>query len=304
MATKKQKGLGRGLEALLGADAKALDTLGTNSQSNGLMDMPIEKLQAGRYQPRTQMDTDAIHALAESIRQQGIMQPIIVRSVNTDNGSGFEVIAGERRLRAARVAGLQSVPVIVKEVEDEHAAVMALIENIQREDLNPIEEARGLKRLLDEFALTHDQIASAIGRSRSATSNLLRLLNLVQPVQDMLLDGRLDMGHARALLSLPGADQIQAANLIVAKGMSVREAEQLVNKGFDTAQKRKTTPAPQSRDITRMEEALADHLNTTVALKANNKGRGQVTFKFHDWDQFHGLLEAFGLQQLIDETSQ
>lgn len=300
MATKKQKGLGRGLEALLGADAQALDSLGTSEQATGLLELPIETLQAGRYQPRTQMDTDAINALAESIRQQGIMQPIIVRAVGGDRTMKYEVIAGERRLRAARVAGIEKVPVVIKAVDDEHAAVMALIENIQREDLNPIEEARGLKRLLDEFALTHDQIASAIGRSRSATSNLLRLLNLAKPVQEMLLEGRLDMGHARALLSLATADQIQAANLIVAKGMSVREAEHLVNKGLHETDRKKLSPPLRNGDVTRMEEALADHLGTTVTLKANNKGRGQVTLKFHDWEQFHGLLEKLGLQSLID----
>jgi len=303
MAVKKQKGLGRGLEALLGADSTALDSLGKPAAVGSLLEIPIEQLTAGKYQPRTQMDTDAINALAESIKQQGVMQPIIARATGPVSDRKFEVIAGERRLRAAKVAGLETVPVILKDVDDEHAAIMALIENIQREDLNPIEEARGLKRLLEEFALTHDQIASVIGRSRSATSNLLRLLNLAPNVQDMLLASRLDMGHARALLSLSIADQIQAANLIVAKGMSVREAEHLVNKGLHQESRNKKSTAVQNRDVARMEEALADRLAATVALRANLKGKGQFTVKFHDWEQFHGLLEKMGLQSLIEEQN-
>jgi ParB family chromosome partitioning protein len=303
MATKKTKGLGRGLEALLGADRAALDDLGASGTPlTGLMELSIEQLQAGKYQPRTMIDHDSIKALAQSIEQQGIMQPIIVRMVGGAKDQRFEVIAGERRLRAAQLAGLTKVPVIIKNVDDEQTAVMALIENIQREDLNPLEEAKGLRRLLDEFAFTHDQIASAIGRSRSATSNLLRLLNLIEPVQAMLLDGRLDMGHARALLSLEAADQIQAANLIVAQGLSVREAEKLVAKGLHTQTKRSRTPTTTNRDMERMQEALADKLGTSVALRANAKGRGQVTFKFHDWEQFQGLLEKMSLNSLLDQS--
>jgi ParB family chromosome partitioning protein len=303
MATKKTKGLGRGLEALLGADKAALDDLGaTGTPLTGLTELSIEQLQAGKYQPRTLIDQDSIKALAQSIEQQGIMQPIIVRIVGESKDQRFEVIAGERRLRAAQLAGLTKVPVIIKDVDDEQTAIMALIENIQREDLNPLEEAKGLRRLLDEFAFTHDQIAGAIGRSRSATSNLLRLLNLVDPVQAMLLDGRLDMGHARALLSLEAADQIQAANLIVAQGLSVREAEKLVAKGLHTEKKRAHSPATANRDMERMQEALADKLGTSVVLRANTKGRGQVTFKFHDWEQFQGLLEKMSLNSLLDQT--
>jgi len=303
MATKKTKGLGRGLEALLGADKAALDDLGaTGTPLTGLTELSIEQLQAGKYQPRTLIDQDSIKALAQSIEQQGIMQPIIVRIVGESKDQRFEVIAGERRLRAAQLAGLTKVPVIIKDVDDEQTAIMALIENIQREDLNPLEEAKGLRRLLDEFAFTHDQIAGAIGRSRSATSNLLRLLNLVDPVQAMLLDGRLDMGHARALLSLEAADQIQAANLIVAQGLSVREAEKLVAKGLHTEKKRARSPATANRDMERMQEALADKLGTSVVLRANTKGRGQVTFKFHDWEQFQGLLEKMSLNNLLDQT--
>ncbi len=302
MATKKQKGLGRGLEALLGTDASALDNLGHSPDGTSTVTvMSPDDLLTGKYQPRTQMDEQAIVALSESIRQQGVMQPILVRAVGTAGKKSFEVIAGERRLRAAQRAGLTEVPVIVRDVDDEQAAIMALIENIQREDLNPLEEAKGLRRLLDDFAMTHEQIAATVGRSRSATSNLLRLLNLAQPVQDMLMSGALEMGHARALLPLNAADQIQAANLIASRAMSVRDAEKLVAKGLHATKKR---PQAQSTnpDVVRMQNRLADQLGTVVALKASSKGKGQVTFNFHDWDQFHGLLEKLGLSDLINEN--
>lgn len=228
MVTKKPKGLGRGLEALLGADIPAVGKLG-DTEGNVLPPsvLPISKLQAGKYQPRTRMDEGALAELADSIRTQGIMQPILVRPIDLAKGR-YEIIAGERRFRAAQLAGLTEVPVLVKDVADEHAAAMALIENIQREDLNPLEEAHGVRRLLDEFGLTHEQAATAIGRSRSATSNLLRLLNLAGPVQTMLLAGDIDMGHARALLGVDAATQIQFANQIIAKRLSVRDTEKMV----------------------------------------------------------------------------
>lgn len=302
MATrKKPKGLGRGLDALLGADSDALDNL-SRAETPAQQVLSVQVLRAGKYQPRTLIDDAAIAALAESIAQQGVMQPLLVRRVSDESGASHEVIAGERRLRAAIKAGLTEVPVIVKDVDDEQAAIMALIENIQREDLNPMEEARGIKRLLDEFALTHDQIASAIGRSRSATSNLLRLLNLALPVQDMVMRGSLDMGHARALLSLDAADQIQAANLIVAKGLSVREAEHLVTKGLHA---NKTSPIKKpgiNHDVVRMQDRLADELGTKVAIKANQKGNGRLTLHFHDWEQFQGLLEKMGLKGLTEDA--
>jgi ParB family chromosome partitioning protein len=302
MATKpkRPKGLGRGLDALLGADSDSIDRLG-QGRENGLVPtyLSVNLLQAGKYQPRTNMESDSIKALAISIGQQGIMQPILVRSLAGSGGEGYEVIAGERRLRAAKLAGLDQVPVIVKEVDDEQAAIMALIENIQREDLNPLEEARGLKRLLDEFALTHEQIAESIGRSRSATSNLLRLLNLAAPVQDMLQSNKIDMGHARALLALSAAEQIQLANQIVAKQLSVRESERLVKQGQNKqASKTKKIDLP-SADVLKMQDALADRLGTTVQLKATTKGNGQLTLKFHDWQQFQGLLEKLALTDLI-----
>ena len=301
MVSKKPKGLGRGLDALLGADAPGLGQLGqagpTTTIPNTLL---VSQLQAGKYQPRTRMDEGALAELAESIRAQGIMQPILVRPINVAKGQ-YEIIAGERRFRAAQLAGLNEVPVLVKDVADEHAAAMALIENIQREDLNPLEEAQGVKRLIDEFGLTHEQAATAIGRSRSATSNLLRLLNLAAPVQTMLLAGDIDMGHARALLAVDAAVQIQLANQIIAKRLSVRDAEALVTRTTKepinkTAAKAKGI----SRDVIRLEEALSDQLGTKVTLKVASKGRGQLIIDFHGWDHCSALIEKLNLKEEID----
>lgn len=301
MATKKTKGLGRGLDALLGADAPALNQIGQASRDGEPSTLPVTRLQAGKYQPRTRMDEGALSELAESIRSQGIMQPILVRPLE-GKADRYEIIAGERRFRAAQIAGLKEVPVLVKKVADEHAAVMALIENIQREDLNPLEEAQGVRRLLDEFGLTHEQAAVAIGRSRSATSNLLRLLNLAQPVQTMLLAGDIDMGHARALLAVEAAMQIQLANLIIAKRLSVRDAEKLVAKSLKQAD---GLEAPSSgrpnRDVARIEEALSDKLGTPVTVKANAKGKGQLIMAFHGWDDFAGLMEKIGLKDSLPD---
>src|SRR5215203_2840810 len=234
MVTKKPKGLGRGLEALLGpkvaeAGDAAADASGSNPGQPA--SLRLEDMVPGMYQPRTRMDEGALYELAESIKAQGIMQPILVRKLaNGEQAGKYEIIAGERRFRAAKIAGLDSVPVLVRDVPDESAAAMSLIENIQREDLNPLEEAHGLQRLVKEFGLTHEAAAQAVGRSRSAASNLLRLLNLADPVQTMLMAGDLDMGHARALLALERASQITAANQIAAKKLSVREAESLVKR--------------------------------------------------------------------------
>src|SRR4051794_12040448 len=222
-AVARKKGLGRGLEALLGGSADITEAVAIEGAPNVL---PLSKMQAGKYQPRTRMDEGALQELAASIRAQGVMQPILVRPVSADR---YEIIAGERRVRAAKLAGLAEVPVLVKDVPDEAAAAMALIENIQREDLNPLEEAQGIQRLINEFSLTHEQAAQAVGRSRSAATNLLRLLNLSEPVQHMLMAGDIDMGHARALLPLDGAQQILCATEIVAKKLSVRDAEKLAN---------------------------------------------------------------------------
>src|SRR5690606_9440723 len=223
---------GRGLDALLGVDADVIDALGKPEAASGAPhELPVDKLTAGKYQPRTRMDEGGLEELADSIRTQGIMQPILVRPLTSSKAKDkYEIIAGERRFRAAILAGLKQVPVLIREVADENAAVMALIENIQREDLNPLEEAHGVKRLIDEFGLTHEQAAQAIGRSRSATTNLLRLINLAEPVQIMLLAGDIDMGHARALLATDAATQIMLANEVIARRLSVRETEKLVTK--------------------------------------------------------------------------
>jgi ParB family chromosome partitioning protein len=291
MVTKKPKGLGMGLEALLGPKvseaASPNDSLPTT--------LKLDQLQPGKYQPRTRMDEGSLYELAESIKSQGVMQPILVRPVGAGH---YEIIAGERRFRAARLAGLDAVPVLVKPVADEAAAVMALIENIQREDLNPLEEAQGLQRLTGEFGLTHEQAAQAVGRSRSAASNLLRLLNLAAPVQQMLLAGDLDMGHARALLALDAAQQVMAAQEIVSKKLSVREAERLVARSGSTAvAKRRSAPA-RPRDIARLEQRLADLLTAPVAIriKARTKRgeQGEIAIGFGSLDELNGLLEKLG----------
>jgi ParB family transcriptional regulator, chromosome partitioning protein len=293
MVTKKQKGLGMGLEALLGpkvaetpADAAAQPT-----------SLPLGRLHAGKYQPRTRMDEGSLYELAESIKSQGVMQPILVRPLA--EAGQFEIIAGERRFRAARLAGLDEVPVLVKAVPDEAAAVMALIENIQREDLNPLEEAQGLQRLVSEFQLTHEQAAQAVGRSRSAASNLLRLLQLAEPVQQMLLAGDLDMGHARALLALPAAEQVMAGHEITAKKLSVREAERLVARQTPgrTGAGARSKPA-KSRDLLRLEERLADLLTASVeirVLKRTPRGeQGEIAIGFGSLEELNGLLERLG----------
>jgi len=292
----KKKGLGRGLDVLLGdADGPPLAALDAPPTS-----LPIKALRAGKYQPRSHMDEGALAELADSIRTQGVMQPILVRPLSAVGQ--FEVIAGERRLRAAKLAGLKDVPVLVREVDDEHAAVMALIENIQREDLNPLEEAQGVRRLLDEFSLTHEEAAQAIGRSRSATSNLLRLLNLAQPVQTMLLAGDIDMGHARALLAVDAATQILLAHEIIAKRLSVRETEKRVARAVQEAshQPAASRRAAPSRDVLRLEEALSDQLGTRVALKLGAKNRGRLIIDFHGWDHLNALLERQGLANVLE----
>ena len=305
MATRKPKGLGRGLDALLGADTDALGSIGKKDAAEATAPsvLPIAKLQAGKYQPRTRMDEGALNELADSIRTQGIMQPILVRPLAGNQKGKYEIIAGERRFRAAQLAGLKEVPVLLREVPDEHAAVMALIENIQREDLNPLEEANGVRRLLDEFGLTHEQAAQAIGRSRSATSNLLRLLNLAEPVRTMLLAGDIDMGHARALLATDAATQIQLANEVVARALSVRDTEKLVNRRIREAdQPERAAPGKESPtgDIRRLERALSDHLGTSVTLKVGARNRGQLQIAFHGWEHLNALLEKQGLAELLD----
>lgn len=277
----KLKGLGRGLDALLAST-------GEEKNNDVLKSLDLEQLQPGKYQPRTHMDQESLAELAESIKSQGIMQPIIVRALPEGN---YEIIAGERRWRAARLAGLSEVPALVREVADEAALAMSLIENIQRENLNPLEEATGIQRLINEFEMTHQLAADAVGRSRSAVSNLLRLLNLATPVQDMLMHNRLDMGHARALLSLPNATQIATANEIAAKGLSVREAERLVQRQQQTEPKPKAKP---DRDILRLQEDLAEKLGAVVTLKAQPKGRGKLIINYDSLEQLEGIIGRLG----------
>ena len=297
MATKKPKGLGLGLEALLGPKVEEAPAAAAREGESSVL--KIDQLQPGKYQPRTRMDEGSLYELAESIKSQGVMQPILVRPLG---GGRFEIIAGERRSRAAKLAGLDEVPVLVKSVPDEAAAVMALIENIQREDLNPLEEAQGLQRLVQEFGLTHEQAAQAVGRSRSAASNLLRLLNLAPPVQQMLMAGDLDMGHARALLPLDSAQQILSANEIVAKKLSVRDAEKLVARATGGSGGRQTpllrVKKDKPRDLVRLEEQLADKLTAEVEIRVQRKTargeQGEIAIRFGSLDELNGLLEKLG----------
>ncbi|MEJ8294520.1 ParB/RepB/Spo0J family partition protein [Delftia tsuruhatensis] len=303
MVTKKPKGLGRGLEALLGPKVHDKEEAGGPVAETGLPSiLQLDVMVPGQYQPRTHMDEGALYELAESIKAQGIMQPILVRRLAKGEHAGkYEIIAGERRFRAARIAGLAEVPVLVREVPDEAAAAMALIENIQREDLNPLEEAQGLSRLVKEFGLTHEQAAQAVGRSRSAATNILRLLNLADPVQTMLMAGDIDMGHARALLSLDRAAQITAGNQIAAKKLSVREAEALVKKiGADfSLVRQKSKKEGKTRDIKRVEEELSDLLMADVEVRIKKSVRrggklqemGEVAIQFGSLDALNGLIE-------------
>ncbi|HJV73108.1 MAG TPA: ParB/RepB/Spo0J family partition protein [Noviherbaspirillum sp.] len=289
MATKKSKGLGRGLDALLGGSSDIAEAV--PSVPGAPSSLNITQMQAGKYQPRTRMDEGALNELAASIKAQGLMQPILVRPVLHNGPDKYEIIAGERRFRAAQLAGLSEVPVLVKDVDDQAAAAMALIENIQREDLNPLEEAQGIHRLITDFDFTHEQAAGAVGRSRSAVSNLLRLLNLAKPVQTMLMAGDIDMGHARALLATDAATQITLANQVVAKRMSVREAEKLVARATtEQATGKPRAGKEKSRDIARLEEELSDALATQVAIKLGAKNKGQLIIDFANLDALDDLI--------------
>jgi ParB family chromosome partitioning protein len=302
MVTKKPKGLGRGLEALLGPKVADNAAAPSTAAADGTPStLALDQLVPGVYQPRTRMDEGALYELAESIKAQGIMQPILVRRLSDGEHAGkYEIIAGERRFRASRLAGLDSVPVLVRDVPNESAAAMALIENIQREDLNPLEEAQGLQRLIKEFGLTHEQAAQAVGRSRSAASNLLRLLNLADPVQTMLMAGDIDMGHARALLALERVSQVTAANQIAARKLSVRETESLVKKlsaEFNLVPQK--PKKEKSRDIRRVEEELADLLTAEVEVRVKKRvkrhGRveemGELAISFGSLDELNGLID-------------
>ena len=281
----KLKGLGRGLDALLAGEDNAAPPQGD------LRMMAVSHLAPGKYQPRSQMDSESLQELADSIRAQGLMQPILVREV----AGGYEIIAGERRWRAAQLAGLAEVPVLLREVPDNAVAAMALIENIQREDLNAIDEAHGLQRLIQEFGMTHDAVAQAVGKSRAAVSNLLRLLNLSRPVQDMLVAGLIEMGHARALLPLHAGAQRELAHEIETRGLSVREVERRVARLKDADAAPPVKPRV-SRDTLRLEEALSDALAMTARVQPDSKGGGKLTLQFGSFDALQGLLQRLGIE--------
>jgi ParB family transcriptional regulator, chromosome partitioning protein len=275
----KARGLGRGLDALLGGEeGRAAD--------EALKELAIDTLQPGKYQPRTRMDQEALAELADSIKAQGVMQPILVRPLG---GGRYEIIAGERRWRAARIAGLGTVPVLIREVPDRQALAVALIENIQRENLSPLEEATGIQRLIQEFGMTHAQAAEAVGRSRSGVTNLLRLLELAPPVRELLQEGRIDMGHARALLALPVVRQVELARTAAAKALSVREVERRVARLLKTPSAR---PRPRiDRDVARLEEELSQQLGTTVTIRATaKKGAGKVTIGYRNLEEFEAII--------------
>lgn len=296
MVAIKKKGLGRGLEALLGEK-----TLQQNSSSTEVSRLPLTALQAGKYQPRQNMEAGPLQELAESIREQGVMQPLLVRLVSPGK---YEIIAGERRFRAATIAGLAEVPVLVSEADDKAAAAMALVENMQREDLNPLEESRGLARLIEEFGFTHEQAAKAVGKSRSAITNLLRLAQLAKPVQAMLLAGEIDMGHARALLPLPGASQVALAQRVAAQGLSVREAEKmaaaLAIAGGNIGDKKAKTKSNArisggDSDTRRLSQEIADLIGLNVEFRLKGKG-GEIRIGFSQFDELDSLLKRLGIE--------
>lgn len=276
----KLKGLGRGLDALLSGEEERTD--------DALTELAVGLLKPGRFQPRTRMDPQSIAELADSIKAQGLIQPILVRPV--ENGK-YEIIAGERRWRASQLAGLTQVPVVVRSVPDKAALAIALIENIQREDLNPLEEATGIQRLVDEFDMTHETAAQAVGRSRSAVTNLLRLLNLSKAVQDLLMQGKIEMGHARALLAISGSRQAELAHQIISRNLSVREAEQLVGQVESTSRKTPRKQPRKDRDLQALEEELSEILGTTVTVKTIRGGRGKLTIDYASLDQLDNVLQ-------------
>ncbi len=283
---KPNKGLGRGLDALLSGNTKTSD--------DTLRELRVGQLKPGKYQPRSRMDESSLKELAASIKAQGVMQPILARML--PDGS-HEIIAGERRWRAAQMAGLSEVPVLVRKVEDNAALAMALIENIQREDLNPLEEAQGIQRLINEFKMTHQTAADAVGRSRSAASNLLRLLKLAPPVQMLLMEGSIDMGHARALLALEGGAQVTVANKVVLDGLSVREAEKLVQHKLEPGTtKRPAKKVSHNRDIVRLQEKVADRLGAKVSIQHGKKGEGKLVIEYKTLDQLSGMLSIMGVR--------
>ncbi len=283
----KKKRLGRGLGSLIG-NIQEITQASEDEIASGLSELPIDKIQRGEYQPRKHFDEEALQELANSISAQGVIQPIVVRK----EGSHYELIAGERRWRASQLAGLQSIPAVIKQIDTQSAAAIALIENIQREDLNPLEESAALQRLIDDFSLTHMQVAEAVGRSRVAVSNLLRLLELVEPVKELVNKSLLSMGHARALLALPEHDQAEIARIVVNRGLSVRETEALIKKTLSPAPKKPAKPEPDP-DIQRLEQKIGDSLCTEVKIKTAGKGVGQLVINFHNNEELDGILQHF-----------
>jgi ParB family chromosome partitioning protein len=286
----KKKRLGRGLGSLIG---NIEEVAGANdaAKTDGLIELDIDRIQRGRYQPRQVFEPEALQELADSIRAQGIVQPIVVRP----EGNHFELVAGERRWRAAQLAGLQKVPAVIRELDARSAAAIALIENIQREDLNPLEEAQAFLRLIEEFDLTHQQVAESVGRSRAAVSNLIRLLDLAEPVKQQVNKGLLDMGHARALLALIRHDQVEIAKLVIHRGLSVRETEQLVKKTLATQDAGNKKPAAVDPDIKRLESKISEKLGAGVKIKSGKKGSGQLVISFHSSAELEGILEHLAL---------
>ena len=290
MTTMKKKRLGRGLGSLIG-NLDDLTAEAGGDQLTGLTEIDIDRIQRGKYQPRQVFDQDTLQELADSIRVQGIVQPIVVRT----EGSHFELVAGERRWRAAQLAGLQKVPAVIRELDAKSAAAIGLIENIQREDLNPLEQAQAFSRLIEEFDLTHQQVADSVGRSRAAVSNLLRLLDLAEPVKQQVNKGLLDMGHARALLALIRHDQIEIARLVVNRGLSVRETELLVKRTLAAANIVKVKPKASDPDIKRLENQISEKLGAKVKIRPGKKGSGQLVISFHSAAELDGILEHLSL---------
>lgn len=282
----KRQSLGRGLDALLGEPFP--ESLLAEAQSGELRNLPVEMIQRGRFQPRTQIDPERLTELADSIRAQGVVQPIVVRTL-ADDGQ-YELIAGERRWRAAQMAGLSEIPAVVRNVPDEAVVAIALIENVQRENLNPIEEAIALKRLTDEFGMTHDAAAKAVGRSRTAVTNLLRLLELTEEVKSLVQQGGLEMGHARALLGLPGSLQFEAARRVVAKGLSARETERLVRRLKGGSSPAKSGDVHQDADVRRLETMLGERLGAEVHIEQTSRGQGQLVIRYHSLEELDGIL--------------
>jgi ParB family transcriptional regulator, chromosome partitioning protein len=290
MSTMKKKRLGRGLGSLIG-NIDDVATAQHNENIDSLKEIDIDRIQRGRYQPRQVFEPEALQELADSIRSQGVVQPIVVRP----EGDHFELVAGERRWRAAQLAGLQKIPAVVRELDARSTAAIALIENIQREDLNPLEEAQAFMRLIEEFDLTHQQVADSVGRSRAAVSNLLRLLDLAEPVKQQVNQGLLDMGHARALLALIRHDQIEIARVVVNRGLSVRETEALVKKTLTAQDASKPKPTNVDPDVQRLETEISEKLGAGVKIKTGKKGSGQLIISFHSSAEFEGILEHLSL---------